>query len=191
MHFSPVVHTFLYSPNTFLSEFTKISSIPDHMWQGHLIVPGQQNNVPGRMKLLFWAKSAVKRYWFVPDIPRILYKTLLAHNGMPNIDIFTHKYISPQKKLIFAKCPGEQKWSRVSKWPSIIFFFKRVKNALETICGLINEQRKSKRKKKLGSWMSSHWCNFYFVVPGHQICQKPRLICQIRWPIIVSSLGGI
>ena len=70
-------------------------------------------------------------------------------------------------------------------------FFKRVKNALETICGLINEQRKSKRKKKLGSWMSSHWCNFYFVVPGHQICQKPRLICQIRWPIIFSSLDGI
>ena len=61
MHFSPVVHTFLYSPNTFLSEFTKISSIPDHMWQGHLIVPGQQNNVPGRMKFLFWAKSALIR----------------------------------------------------------------------------------------------------------------------------------
>ena len=73
----------------------------------------------------------------------------------------------------------------------LFFFFKRVKNALETICGLINEQRKSKRKKKLGSWMSSHWCNFYFVVPGHQICQKPRLICQIRWPIIFSSLDGI
>ena len=112
MHFSPVVHTFLYSPNTFLSEFTKISSIPDHMWQGHLIVPVQQNNVPGRMKLLFWAKSAVKRYWFVPDIPRILYKTLLTHNGMPNIDIFTHKYISPQKKLIFAKCPGRTKMEK-------------------------------------------------------------------------------
>ena len=109
MHFPPVVHTFLYSHNTFLSEFTKISSIPDHMWQGHLIVPGQQNNVPGRMKLLFWAKSAVKRYWFVPDIPRILYKTLLAQYGLPYIDIFTQKYILPQQKRIFAKCPGRTK----------------------------------------------------------------------------------
>ena len=64
MHFSPALHTYLYSHNTFLSEFTKILSIPDHMWQGHLIVPGQQNNVPGQMKFLFWAKSALKRYWF-------------------------------------------------------------------------------------------------------------------------------
>ena len=35
------------------------------MWQGHLIVPGQQNNVPGQMKFLFWAKSALKRYWAI------------------------------------------------------------------------------------------------------------------------------
>ena len=82
------------------------------MWQGHLIVPGEQNNVPGWMKFLFWAKSALKRYWFVPDIPRILYKTLLAHNGMPSIDIFTHKYILPQQKRIFAKCPGRTKMDK-------------------------------------------------------------------------------
>ena len=41
------------------------------MWQGHLIVPGQQNNVPGQMKFLFWAKSALKRYWF-PKLGLIL-----------------------------------------------------------------------------------------------------------------------
>ena len=79
------------------------------MWQGHLIVPGQQNNVPGRMKLLFWAKSALKRYWFVPDIPRILHKTLLAQYGLPCIDIFSQKYILTQEKRNFCQMSRDNK----------------------------------------------------------------------------------
>ena len=100
-----VFNAFSRSHNTFLSEFTKISSRADHMWPGHLIVPGWQNVSPGRMKLLFWAKRVLKQFWFVPYFPWMLSKTLLAQYGQ----IFTQKYILPSKRLIFAKCPGMTK----------------------------------------------------------------------------------
>ena len=91
------------------------------MWQGHLIVPGEQNNVPGWMKFLFWAKSALKRYWFVPDIPRILqYPAGPIWTALDRY-IYPEIYFNHKRNAFLPNVPGEQKWRNLNKWPFIDF----------------------------------------------------------------------
>ena len=57
MHFYPVVQWFFIASLYFVSEFTKIKSISDHMLQGYLIM---WNNVPGEQND-YLSKRALKR----------------------------------------------------------------------------------------------------------------------------------
>ena len=57
MHFYAVVQWFFIASLYFVSEFTKIKSISDHMLQGHLIM---WNNVPGEQND-YLSKRALKR----------------------------------------------------------------------------------------------------------------------------------
>ena len=94
-------------------------------------------------------------------------------------NIFYH-----QRDSFLPNVPGWQNWRSTHNYID----WKWVKNMLETVCELINEQRHSKYQENIASFRSSHRCNFHFVTPGHHICEKPWPIGEIWWPIIFSSL---
>ena len=102
MTFCSVVQSFFIVSLYVVSEFKKIPSMPDHMLQGHLIV---WNNVPGGQNYYFKQKDLQTNIHWFQILPEYCTRPYLYLN----MEIFIQKYIWPQKKLIFVKCPGRTK----------------------------------------------------------------------------------
>ena len=83
------------------------------MWQGHLIVPGQQNNVPGQMKFLFWVKNALKQYWF----PEFCTRPCWPNMDCPILIYLPRNTFYHNRNVFLPNVLGEQKWRNLNKWP--------------------------------------------------------------------------
>jgi len=105
MTFCSVVQSFFIVSLYVVSEFKKIPSMPDHMLQGHLIV---WNNVPGGQNYYFEQKGPQTDIHWLQILPEYCTRPYLYLN----MEIFIQKYIWPQKKQNFVKCPGRTKMGK-------------------------------------------------------------------------------
>ena len=144
-------------------------------------------------KMTIWAKEPSNGYSLAPDTPWILHKTLL----LPQYGNKCQIYIWPRKKLIFVKCPGRTKMGKsfnVTAYWLQAFGWKNVKIHWKQFVTLLIEQIQSKHNKNMIILCHNNTVNFILSsrdIRFNKKNHKKRLMGQMRWPSIFSSLGVI